>query len=69
MTNMGDYFYTDWAAMTVNDWVGLIMTVVVFFVMIWAYVYTFNPKNRDKLEAQRYIPFDDDDDFRNGEKK
>lgn len=66
---MGDYFYTDWAAMTVNDWVGLIMTVVVFFVMIWAYVYTFNPKNRDKLEAQRYIPFDDDDDFRNGEKK
>ena len=67
---MGDYFHTDWAAMTVNDWVGLIMTVVVFFVMIWAYVYTFNPKNRDKLEAQRHIPFDDDDDdFPNGEKK
>ncbi|MDH3353817.1 MAG: cbb3-type cytochrome c oxidase subunit 3 [Chromatiales bacterium] len=66
---MGDYFHTDWAAMTVNDWVGLIMTVVVFFVMIWAYVYTFNPKNRDKLEAQRHIPFADDDDFRNGEKK
>ncbi|MCW8826216.1 MAG: cbb3-type cytochrome c oxidase subunit 3 [Gammaproteobacteria bacterium] len=66
---MGDYFQTDWAAMTVNDWVGLIMTVVVFFVMIWAYVYTFNPKNRDKLEAQRNIPFEDEDDFRNGEKK
>ncbi|HEA25580.1 MAG TPA: cbb3-type cytochrome c oxidase subunit 3 [Ectothiorhodospiraceae bacterium] len=69
---MGDYFQTDWAAMTVNDWVGLIMTVVVFFVMIWAYVYTFNPKNHDKLEDQRFIPFDDDenkDQFRNGEKK
>ncbi len=66
---MGDYFHTDWAAMTVNDWVGLIMTVVVFFVMIWAYVYTFNPKNRDELESRRHIPFEDDDDFRNGEKK
>lgn len=66
---MGDYFQTDWAAMTVNDWVGLIMTVVVFFVMIWAYVHTFNPKNRDKLESHRNIPFEDEDDFRNGEKK
>ena len=66
---MGDYFQTDWAAMTVNDWVGLIMTVVVFFVMIWAYVHTFNPKNRDKLESHRHIPFEDEDDFRNGEKK
>ncbi len=66
---MGDYFQTDWAAMTVNDWVGLIMTVIVFLVMIWAYVHTFNPKNRDKLEARRNIPFEDEDNFLNGEKR
>lgn len=56
-----DYFATDWAAMTVNDWVGLIVTVGVFILMVWAYVYVFNPKNRDKLESQRHIPFDDDE--------
>ncbi|MDH5484538.1 MAG: cbb3-type cytochrome c oxidase subunit 3 [Gammaproteobacteria bacterium] len=57
---MSDYFHTDWAAMTLNDWAGLIITVGVFFLMVWAYVYTFNPKNKEKLESQRHIPLDDD---------
>jgi len=57
-----DIFNTDWAAMTLNDWAGLIITLGVFFLMIWAYVYTFNPKNKDTLESQRNIIFDEDDD-------
>ena len=36
--------------------------IVVFFLMIWAYVYTFHPKNKEKLESQRHIPLDDDND-------
>lgn len=59
---MLDYFHTDWAAMTANDWAGLIVTVIVFFLMIWAYVYVFHPKNKEKLESQRHIIFENDDD-------
>ncbi len=59
---MMEYLQTDWAAMTLNDWIGTIVTVAVFFLMIWAYVYTFHPKNKEKLESQRHIPLDDDND-------
>jgi cytochrome c oxidase cbb3-type subunit 4 len=57
---MMDYFHTDWSAMTLNDWAGLIITVGVFFAMIWGYVYTFHPKNKEKLESKRHIPLDDE---------
>ena len=56
-----DYFKTDWAAMTLNDWIGMILTVAIFLLMVWAYVHVFHPKNKDKLESQRYLPDDDDD--------
>ncbi len=56
-----DYFDTDWAAMSTNDWIGTILTVAVFFLMIWAYVSVFHPKNRESLESRRHIPFDDDE--------
>jgi len=59
---MSEYFHTDWAAMTLNDWAGLIITVGVFLLMTWAYVHTFHPKNKEKLESQRHLIFDDDDD-------
>lgn len=59
---MMEYFQTDWAAMTLNDWIGTIVTVVIFILMIWAYVYTFHPKNKEKLESRRHIPLDDDND-------
>jgi len=59
---MMEYLQTDWAAMTLNDWIGTIVTVVIFILMIWAYVYTFHPKNKDKLESRRHIPMDEDND-------
>jgi len=58
---MSDFFATDWAAMTLNDWAGLIITVGIFFLMIWAYVYAFHPKNKEKLESHRYDVLNDDD--------
>lgn len=57
-----DIFNTDWSAMSVNDWVGTIVTLLAFFAMVWAYSYVFHPKNKEKFEAQRHIIFDDDDD-------
>ena len=60
MNSLKDYFHTDWAAMTLHDWLGLGITLVVFFVMIGLYVYIFHPSNKERLEAQRNIPLDDD---------
>lgn len=61
MSSLQEYFHTDWEAMTTNDWIGTILTVVVFLLMVGLYVYALRPKNRDKLEANRFIPLDDDE--------
>ena len=55
------YFYTDWSAMTSHDWAGLIITLVTFVLMVIAYFYVFRPKNRAKLEEQKFMLFDDDE--------
>jgi cytochrome c oxidase cbb3-type subunit 4 len=60
VSSLKDYFHTDWEAMTNTDWVGLIMTVVAFLLMIIVYFYALRPKNREKLEKHRFIPMDDD---------
>jgi cytochrome c oxidase cbb3-type subunit IV len=60
VSSLKEYFHTDWEAMTTNDWIGLSMTVVAFLLMIIVYFYALRPKNRDKLEKNRFIPMDDD---------
>jgi len=55
MSKDTSYFYTDWAAMTVNDWAGLIVTVAVTVAMVVAYILVFHPKNKEHLESQRYL--------------
>ncbi|HFD87068.1 MAG TPA: cbb3-type cytochrome c oxidase subunit 3 [Gammaproteobacteria bacterium] len=60
MSNLREYFHTNWAAMTLHDWIGLILTVGTFLAMGWIYTYVFNPKNKERLESQRNIPFDDE---------
>jgi cytochrome c oxidase cbb3-type subunit 4 len=62
VTSLAEYFHTDWAAMTTNDWIGTILTVVIFVLMVVAYFQVFRPKNRDRLESKKYIPFEDDTD-------
>jgi cytochrome c oxidase cbb3-type subunit 4 len=54
------YFYTDWSAMTSHDWAGMIITVVTMVLMLIAYFYVFRPKNKDKLEARRFMLMDDE---------
>ncbi|WP_456448506.1 cbb3-type cytochrome oxidase subunit 3 [Thiolapillus sp.] len=60
MSSLREYFQTNWAAMTLHDWIGLILTVGAFLAMVWIYSYVFNPKNKERLESQRNIPFDEE---------
>lgn len=69
MSDLKEYFHTDWAAMTLHDWIGLILTVAVFFALIGVYVYVFHPKNKARLEAQRHIPMEEDDRIDSEERK
>ena len=65
MSSLGDYFATDWSAMTPQDWIGTILTVVVFLLMVGLYFYALRPKNK-----QRFIPFEGDDEhFESGDKR
>lgn len=61
MNNLTQYFQTKWTLLTLHDWIGLVMTVTVFLLMIAIYVYVLNPKRKAELEAQRYIPLDEDE--------
>ncbi len=56
VSSLLDYFETDWQAMTVNDWIGTILTVVIFLLMVVAYFQVFRPKNRERLEAIKAYP-------------
>jgi len=60
VSKIGEYLGTDWSAMTVNDWIGLTVTVLVSILMVLLYIYVWRPKNRDRLEAHRYIVMNDD---------
>ena len=54
------YFHTDWSAMTGNDWFYTIFTSIIFIFMVILYVVVLNPKNKEKFEQQRYLPFEED---------
>ena len=60
MTSLKEYFRTDWELMTAHDWVGTVLTVVIFILMVVVYVYALRPKNKDMLESQKNIPLDDE---------
>lgn len=52
MTKLMEYFHTDWAAMTRNDWLGVFFTVLAFVAMVAVYVMVFNPRNKDTFNSQ-----------------
>ena len=67
MSSLEEFFHTEWGAMTVNDWIVLVTTVVVFLLMVGLYIYALRPKNRERLESYRNIPFDDETTTNSGE--
>jgi len=60
VSRLTEYFQTDWQAMTTTDWVGTILTVFIFLLMVGLYVYVLRPKNRDRFESHKNIPLDDE---------
>jgi cbb3-type cytochrome oxidase subunit 3 len=65
-----NYLHTDWAAMTVNDWLGVFFTVSAFVAMVAVYVLVFNPKNKDAFNSQSDMALRDDIEYNNlGDKK
>ncbi|MGK7346231.1 MAG: cbb3-type cytochrome c oxidase subunit 3 [Candidatus Nitrospinota bacterium M3_3B_026] len=46
--------------MTATDWLGLSVTVVVFFLMAGVYVYIMIPSVRERLEAQKRSILEED---------
>ncbi len=69
MTRLLGYLGMDVEAMTVNDWLGVFFTVVVFVGMVYVYVMVFRPANRDKFESQRGMALDEEDHINAGEIK
>jgi len=60
VTKIQEYFHTDWSAMTGNDWLGLVLTVIIFVLMVVVYFWALNPKNKDSLESHRTMLMDDE---------
>lgn len=70
MTKLMDYMHTDWAAMTRNDWLGVVFTVLAFVAMVAVYVLVFNPRNKDALNSQGDMALRDEGEYNNsGDKK
>jgi len=60
VNSLAEYFHTDWAAMTPTDWFGTLLTLAIAVLMALAYFLVFRPKNREALEARKYLPFEED---------
>ncbi len=60
MSKLTAHFSTDWSAMTGSDWAGMTMNVLIFLLMLAAYIYAFKPGNKESLEAHRNFVLNDD---------
>lgn len=60
MAKLLGYLGMDVNTMTLNDWQGVVLTLLAAAAMIFIYFMVFNPKNKDTLEAQRNVLFEDD---------
>jgi len=65
VTKLIEYFHTDWAAMSSNDWQGVFFTIAAFVAMIVVYVMVFNPKNKDTFDAQSDMALREDGEYNN----
>jgi cytochrome c oxidase cbb3-type subunit 4 len=60
VSNIEHYLSTDWAALTTQDWVGLIITIVVFLGMLITFSLALRPSKRKQMEEQKYKILDED---------
>ena len=69
MTKLLGYLGMDAAAMSVNDWIGVCLSLVAFIGMVAVYFMVFRPANKDMFESQRSMALDDEDHISRGEKR
>ena len=69
MTKLLGYFGMDVEAMSVNDWIGVFLSLVAFIGMVTVYFMVFRPANKEMFESQRGMALDDEDHTSMGEKK
>ena len=46
--------------MTLNDWIGTIVTVGAVLAILGMTIHVFRPSNKERFESQRNIPIDDE---------
>ena len=63
MTKLMEYLHTDWAAMSRNDWIGMVFAILAFVAMIAVYVLVFNPKNKEALNSQGDMVLRDENEY------
>jgi cytochrome c oxidase cbb3-type subunit 4 len=51
VNNITGYFHTDWAAMTLNDWLGVFYAVMAVIVMVFVYVIALHPKHKQEFNS------------------
>lgn len=65
-----EYLHTDWAQMTLNDWLGVAYAVLGLLAMIVMYVMVLRPKNKEAFNSQADMVLREDDELNNsGERK
>ena len=69
MTKLLGYLGMDVAVMSVNDWIGVCLSLVAFIGMLTVYVMVFRPANKDMFESQRGMARDDESHINMGEKR
>ena len=65
MTKLMEYLHTDWAQLTLNDWLGVAYTVLGLLAMIVVYVMVLHPKNKEAFNSQSDMALRDDDEHNN----
>ncbi len=59
----------DVAAMTANDWAGVLFSLTAFIGMVAAYYMVFRPANKDRFKSLGGMALDDEDHISMGEKR
>lgn len=67
MIKLMEYLGMDVGSMTMNDWLGVYFSAIVFVAMVYVYFMVFRPANKDKFESMRSMALDDEEHFDVGE--
>lgn len=65
MTRLMEYLHTDWEAMSRNDWIGVVLTVLAFVAMVAVYMLVFNPRNKEAFNSQGDMALRDEGEHNN----